>query len=971
MKDLGFELMWQTRIKEIQGLVSLYRYRKNGAQVLTVENEDENKVCGITLRTPPRDSTGVAHILEHSVLCGSRKYPVKEPFVELLKGSLHTFLNAMTFPDKTCYPVASQNSQDLLNLMDVYLDAVFFPRITPEIFAQEGWHLIRDGHSPQGLSYQGVVYNEMKGAYSSPDSLLAEYSQQSLFPDNTYGLDSGGHPESIPELSYEQFLEFHRTYYHPSNARIFIYGNDDPRPYLALLHEYLQHFQALDVDSHIELQPRLAQPRRLKTHYPADPQNGAKPMLSKNWLLDASTNLGANLRAHILEELLIGMPASPLRKALLDSGLGEDLAGIGLEADLRQMFFSTGLKGITAEEKVPEVEDIILETLRSCAEEGFDPRTVEAAVNSVEFELRENNTGSLPRGLVLMIRALSTWLYDEDPTLLWAFEPPLEEIKTRLESREPVFEQMVKEYLLDNPHQSTVVLSPDPDKGRGIEKREKKRLQELSAQLSPKQLQAIQEESERLQTLQQEPDPPEELAKIPRLTVQDLPAQAPRYPLHIEKEESGLVLFHDLFTNSVFYVDVGFDLGQLDQKYLGYARLFGRALTEMGTQDEDYVSLSQRIQARTGGIHAQTFAAAHEQTGQPCTWLFLRGKAMAGRVLDLMDILRDILTKPLLDNHKRFKQLVLEEKAGMEQRLIPAGHQMVNTRLRSKYNLSDWVNEHISGLSYLLFLRFLADKVENNWEKVVQDLEHIRERLLNRTCMIYNVTCDQATWKESMPALDAFIGELPQASPRPAKWLVECQAGDEGVRIPAQVNYVGKAVDLFSLGYTFHPSSLVVARYLRMSWLWDKIRVQGGAYGAFSLLDRVSGVMSFLSYRDPNIIKTLNVYDQTADFLTTSILSREEVEKAVIGTIGDMDAYRLPDAKGFTSMLWYLSGETDENRQKRREAILSTTAQDFQAFGQWLKELSAKGHVVVLGDGSALDQAVDKGLSLDHVWQVL
>lgn len=694
-------------------------------------------------------------------------------------------------------------------------------------------------------------------------------------------------------------------------------------------------------------------------------------MLTRNWLLDVSTNLEANLKAHILEELLTGMPASPLRKALLESGLGEDLAGVGLETDLRQMFFSTGLKGITAEEKVPDVEEVILDTLRSCAEQGFDPRTVEAAVNSVEFDLRENNTGSLPRGLVLMIRALSTWLYDEDPTLLWAFEGPLQAIKTRLESGEPVFENMVREYLLDNPHQSTVILSPDPEKGREIEKREKKRLQELSAKLSPDQLQAIQSESERLQALQQEPDLPEELVKIPRLTVQDLPVQAPSYPLHIEKEESGLVLFHDLFTNSVFYVDVGFDLGQLDQKYLGYARLFGRALTEMGTLDEDYVSLSQRIQARTGGIHAQTFAAGHEQTGQPCTWLFLRGKAMAGRVLDLMDILRDILTRPLLDNPKRFKQLVLEEKAGMEQRLIPAGHQMVNTRLRSKYNLPDWVNEHISGLSYLLFLRFLADKVENNWENVVQDLEHISQRLINRTCMVFNVTCDEKTWKESRPVLDAFISELPRAPLQPAKWLVECQAGDEGVRIPAQVNYVGKAVDLFSLGYTFHPSSLVVARYLRMSWLWDKIRVQGGAYGAFSLLDRISGIMSFLSYRDPNIIKTLKVYDQTADFLTSSTLAREEVEKAIIGTIGDMDTYRLPDAKGFTSMLWYLSGETDESRQKRREAILSTTAQDFQAFGRWLKELSTTGHVVVMGDGSALDQAVGAGLNLDHVWQVL
>jgi len=970
MQDLGFELVWQTRIQEIQGLVSLYTYSQNGAEVLTVENDDENKVMGITLRTPPRDSTGVAHILEHSVLCGSRKYPVKEPFVELLKGSLQTFLNAMTFPDKTCYPVASQNTQDLLNLMDVYLDAVFFPRITPEIFAQEGCHLVARQDSRDGLGYQGVVYNEMKGAYSSPDSLLAEYSQQSLFPDTTYGLDSGGHPESIPHLTYEQFLEFHRTYYHPSNARIFIYGNDDPRPYMALLQEYLQQFSALDVESRIGLQPRFSAPERVTAYYPADPQSGSKSMLTVNWLLDASTNLEANLGAHILEELLIGMPASPLRKALLDSGLGEDLAGIGLEGDLRQMFFSTGLKGIQAEDG-PRVEEVIYSTLRSCAEEGFDPKTVEAAVNSVEFDLRENNTGSLPRGLVLMIRALSTWLYDEDPTLLWAFERPLEGLKAQLQAKEPVFERMVREYLLDNPHQSRVLLSPDPEKGRAVEKREKKKLQELKARLSPDELQAIQAEAERLEALQQEPDPPQELAKIPRLTVNDLPPKAPMYPLQVEAKTNGLVLYHELFTNAVFYLDVGFGLGQLEQKYLGYVRLFGRALTEMGTLDEDYVSLSQRIQARTGGIHAQALSAAHEESREPCTWLFLRGKAMADKVGDLVGILEDVLTKPLLDYPERFRQLVLEEKARMEQRLIPAGHQMVNMRLRSKYSLADWVNEHISGLSYLLFLRFLAQKVETDWSGVVRDLEHIKERLFNRQNMVFNVTADAETWKSTQPILDALVHKLPRRPLHPAKWLVDCQIGDEGVKIPAQVNYVGKAVDLYTQGYSFHPSSLVVARYLRMSWLWDKIRVQGGAYGAFSLLDRVSGVLSFLSYRDPNITNTLQVFDDTADYLTRASLAAAEVEKAVIGTIGDMDAYSLPDAKGFTSMLWYLTGETDIKRQQRREAILSTTAEDFQAFGQWLRELSTHGHVVVMGDEAALEQAVNTGLKLDHVWQAL
>ena len=969
MKDLGFDTVWSREIAEVQGRVTLYRFEQNGAEVLTVENNDENKVFGITLRTPPRDSTGVAHILEHSVLCGSRKYPVKEPFVELLKGSLQTFLNAMTFPDKTCYPVASQNSQDLLNLMDVYLDAVFFPRITPEIFAQEGWHLVPDGDEAK-LRYQGVVYNEMKGAYSSPDSMLAEYSQQSLFPDTTYGLDSGGHPDVIPELSYEQFLEFHRTLYHPSNARIFIYGKEDPRPYLQTVSAYLQHFDDLDVDSMIGMQPRFSQPQRMHRFYPADPEAGAKSMLTVNWLLDVSTNLEANLEAHILEEILIGMPASPLRKALLDSGLGEDLTGAGLESDLRQMFFSTGLKGVRAED-VPKVEELIHCTLAECLQTGFDPKTVEAAVNSLEFDLRENNTGSLPRGLVLMIRALSTWLYDQDPTLLWAFEQPLENIKARLQAGEKVFEQMLKRFLVDNTHQTTVVLSPDPEKGRVLEKREKQRLQELRARLSPEEIKALQAESERLQTLQQTPDDPQDLAAIPRLTVADLPRKAPVYPLQVHREEGPSLLVHELPTNGIVYLDVGFDLSQVEQKYLGYIRLFGRALTEMGTEKEDYVSLSQRIQARTGGIHAECLATPQEQKSEPCAWLFLRGKVMQDKAQDLMDIISDVLTMPVLDDAKRFKQLVLEEKARMEQRLIPAGHQVVNLRLRSKYTQTDWVNEHMSGLSYLLFLRFLADKVDTNWYGVESDLYMLRQRLINSKNMLINVTCDAHVWEGLEPSLQSLVHNLPQQPLQPARWLMECQPGDEGVTIPAQVNYVGKAVDLYQAGYTFESSSLVVVRYLRMSWLWDQIRVQGGAYGAFCLLDRVSGVLTFLSYRDPHINQTLQVYDQTVGFLTGSEMHAAEVEKAVIGTIGDMDAYRLPDAKGFTSMLWYLSGETEAKRQERRDAVLATRPEDFQRFGTWLQEVPKQGHVVVLGDASAVDAASHSGLSLDHVWQVL
>ena len=473
MNPTGFTCLQDTYVDEIRSQCRLYRHDRTGAEVLSVENQDTNKVFGISFRTPPNDSTGVAHILEHSVLCGSRKYPLKEPFVELLKGSLQTFLNAMTFPDKTCYPVASQNTQDFYNLIDVYLDAVFHPRLTENIFRQEGWHY--ELASPEDtLRLKGVVYNEMKGAYSSPDGLLSEYSQQTLFPDTTYGLDSGGNPSQIPELTFEQFQDFHRTYYHPSNARIFFYGDDDPEKRLRLIDAALEEFSAQQVDSAVSDQAYWKNPKREERVYAAGPDSENKTMLTLNWLLGAVDDVKANLTLQVLEDILLGAPGAPLRQALLDSGYGEDVAGAGLEEDLKQMFFSTGLKGISPD-KAEEVECLLLQTLQRLADEGLDPEAVQAGLNSVEFEMRENNTGSLPRGLLVMIRSLSTWLHDEDPLALLQFEAPLQSLKDDLANGRPVFEECIRRYLLDNPHRSTLILRPDPELSQRMEAEEAER----------------------------------------------------------------------------------------------------------------------------------------------------------------------------------------------------------------------------------------------------------------------------------------------------------------------------------------------------------------------------------------------------------------------------------------------------------------------------------------------------------------
>jgi Zn-dependent M16 (insulinase) family peptidase len=953
----GFELLTEQEIPELNTTARLWRHLRTGAELLSLENDDENKVFGVTFRTPPPDSTGLPHIMEHAVLCGSRKYPVKEPFIELAKGSLKTFLNAFTFPDKTCYPVASQNVKDFYNLIDVYLDAVFYPLIPPHTLQQEGWHYeLEDPADP--LTFKGVVFNEMKGAYSSPDNLLGRYSQQSLFPDHPYGLDSGGDPREIPNLTYEQFKSFHQTFYHPSNARIFFYGDDDPRERLRLIDEFIAEFEPLGVLSAIPSQPRFAGPQRFTYPYDAGQETDGdkKAMLTTNWMLDESRDPVTSLGLVMLSHILIGTPASPLRKALIDSGLGEDLTSGGLDSDLRQMIFSTGLKGIALED-AEKVETLVLETLNTLVEEGIDPDMVEAAINTIEFRLRENNTGYFPRGLSLMLRALTTWLYDGDPLAPLAFEAPLAAIKGHLEAGEPYFEELIRHYLVENPHRTTVLLKPDPELRQRQEAAETERLSQARAAMDEEQLQSVIENTRHLKLLQETPDPPEALATIPTLTLEDLDKENKLIPLAVLQENGTEVLFHDLFTNGIVYLDAGFNLGVLPQEMLPYVPLFGQALVKIGTEEEDFVKLSQRIGRKTGGIAPATFTSAIQDSQEITTWLFMRGKATVPQAEDLLAILQDVLLTVKLDNQERFRQMVLEAKAREEAALVPGGHRIVNTRLRARFDQAGWAAEQMDGISYLFFLRRLAADIEENWPAVLEKLEQVRHTLLNRDNMLINVTLDAADWDGFRPQLASFLGALPSSPVAQVQWSPDHNLAFEGLTIPAQVNYVGKGVNLYELGYRLHGSVSVISNYLRTTWLWERVRVQGGAYGAFFLFDHHSGVLTYLSYRDPNLLGTLDNYDGTSRFLHQLDLSPEELTKSIIGAIGQMDAYQLPDAKGYTSMVRYLIGDTDAKRQRRREEVLSTTPADFKAFAEVLKEANQEGQVVVLGSQEAIEQA--------------
>ena len=952
----GFQVQREQDIKELRIQAKLFRHARTGAELLSLTTDDANKVFGVAFRTPPSDSTGVAHILEHSVLCGSKKYPVKEPFVELLKGSLQTFLNAFTYPDKTCYPVASQSLQDFYNLIGVYLDAVFYPRLNPFVFQQEGWHFeLEDPNGP--LIYKGVVFNEMKGAYSSPDNVLSEYSLQSLFPDNTYGLDSGGDPKQIPNLSFEQFQAFHAKYYHPSNARFYFYGDDDPDNRLRLVNEYLKDFDSIQIDSNIRLQPFFHKPRRTVRSFMVgkDEDYSSKGMITLNWLLPETTDVLTSFALRILEYILLGMPASPLRKTLIDSGLGQDLAGAGLGTELRQIYLSTGLKGIKVE-NADRIEGLIMETLNTLAQKGIDPRTVGAALNTIEFRLRENNTGGFPRGLLLMLRALTTWLYDGDPLALLAFEKPLEMIKSSVRSNNLIFEDMISRLLVNNPHRTTLILKPDPDLREAEDAVEKDRLARARSGMSSKEMDSVIEETRELKRLQETPDPPEALATIPILRLADLEKKNKEIPIARFDLQETPVLFHDLFTNGIAYLDLGLNLHTLPGKYLPYVPLFGQALVEMGTDKEDFVTLTQRISRKTGGIRPQSFTSAVKNGKRSAVWLFLRGKTTLSQTEELTSILRDVLLDIRLDNQQRFRQMVLEAKARAEQKLIPQGHMFVGLRIRAHFGEAHWAAEQMSGISYLFFLRELARAVDENWSEVLAVLEDMRHILINRNAIILNITMDEDDWRHFEPHVKDLLGALPEAPVTEAEWSPESTALFEGMAVASRVNYVGKGADLYKLGYRFHASTLVITRYLRNAWLWDRIRVQGGAYGAFCLFDRLSGALTFVSYRDPNLTKTLETFDQTAQFLHDTDLREEELNKSIIGAIGGLDAYMLPDAKGYTSMVRYLTGDTEEVRQQMRDEVLGTKASDFKKFAQVLEQVKESGLVKILGSPSAIEE---------------
>ena len=944
-------------IEELNSLALVFEHEKSGAEVLALENDDDNKVFSATFRTPPKNDRGVAHILEHSVLCGSKKYPVKEPFMEMVKGSLQTFLNAMTYPDKTMYPVASRNAKDFGNLMSVYLDAVFYPNITEEIFMQEGWH--HEMESPdQGIVYKGVVYNEMKGVFSSPESILDRYLDHSLFPDSPYGFESGGDPKDIPDLTYQEFKEFHEKNYHPSNCRLFFYGDGDTQEHLQFLNdEYLQNFDQIEVDTAIPLQKTFTSSKREVIHYPVSDGESLekKTFVSLGMKLGLSTDHEHCMGMSILSYLLLGTSASPLRKALMDSELGSEIIGGGFDDHRAETMFAVGLKG-TEEENEAKIIDLIFSTLNGLVDKGIEEDMILSAVNSIDFKLREANFGGFAKGIVYNIQALGSWLYDADPLIHLRYDEVMQRIKS--ESKNRYFEKLIEQNLLNNPHQSILIAKPKPGLAAEQEAEMMEKLDQLKNSLKDDEKQDLVKKTHALQESQMTPDSPEALATLPMLDLSDINRESEAFPLDIKRESSPRILFHDLFTNNIAYTQIGFNTQALPLDLIQYLPLLGRLILGMGTNKRNYVEMSQRIGIHTGGIRSWNYSSTRMgKRDQIISYQFFSGKGLMEKLDDLFDIYKELFGELNFSNHKRLVEIIRSTKADMEDSIVPHGNQYVLSRVKSYHSKLGRYDELTDGITYYRFLQDLLKRVEKDPAEVAEKFLATANILFSRDNVLVNLTGEEKHYPQFEKQISALMDIIPDNKSTPQDLQLNSGQENEGFLTASTVQYVGKGANLYDMGFEYTGKFDVLKSLLSTSFLWDRVRVHGGAYGSSSSFDYYSGDFTFVSYRDPNLQETLNVYDETADYLNQLELSEAELTKLIIGCVGHLDPPYTPDRKGTISMIENLTGRDHSQKQKHRDELLSTQVADLKGFAPLFQEIKENGKVCVLGNEEKIRSA--------------
>ncbi|QDR82144.1 insulinase family protein [Sporomusa termitida] len=947
----GFKLMDAKHVAEINSDAKLLVHKQSGARLLYLGNDDDNKVFSVTFRTPPEDSTGVPHIVEHSVLCGSRKFPIKEPFVELVKGSLNTFLNAMTFPDKTMYPVASRNEKDFRNLMDVYLDAVFYPQMlkTPAILMQEGWHYDLPDKNAE-LTYKGVVYNEMKGVFSSPDAILEHQIYAALFPDTTYGVESGGDPEYITDLTQEQFAAFHKKYYHPANSYIFLYGDLDLDDQLKFLDEaYLQDFTAVKIDSRIPLQKPFKETVVKVVDYPVSPQESTKDktFITLNVAAGKATDAESYLGLMMLEHILLETPAAPLKKALLDAGLGKEVFG-SYNKSILQPTMTFGVSGANPGQ-VEEFKAAVAATLAKLANEGLDKKLVESSVNIFEFHLREANYGNRPKGLVYNMKCLDSWLYDEDPLIHLAYEPALAAIKRQ--AKKGYFEQLIKTCLLNNTHQALVALTPSCDVGAQKATELKQKLANYKESLSPAQLAALVKQTKALKERQETSDSPEALESIPLLELKDIDPKAEEL-VTVEQKEQGIpVLLHPYFTNQIAYVNLYFNIGAVAEAELPYVFLLADLLGKVDTARLPYTELAKEINIHTGGFAYDVFAFSENADDETFTPMFrVKAKALVSKLPEMFGLLGDVAGSSLFNDSGRLKELIRETKAAWDTALFRRGQQVVASRLLSYVSPVAKYNE-TGLLTYYKFIAALEDNLETRVNEIGRTLAAVAQTIFNKDNLLAGVTCTREDYEKFSESLAVLIEKLGSRQFKPVKYSFKAQALNEGLLTSGKVQYVAKGANFRRLGYTYHGSMKVLETILRYDYLWNRIRVQGGAYGAFTQFDR-SGNVVFGSYRDPNLAETVRVYDETVQYLnnfTASQVSKREMTKYIIGTMSALDTPLTPQMKGERADAAYIRNISQADLQQERAEVLATRQEDIRKLADVVDAVMQANYLCVLG----------------------
>lgn len=949
----GFALEREERIDEINGTGRLFVHNRSGARLCHLECDDDNKVFAIGFRTPPFDSTGAPHILEHSVLCGSRKFPSKEPFVELAKGSLNTFLNAMTYPDKTVYPVASKNEQDLFNLMDVYLDAVLRPNIydVGEIFMQEGWHHELDSESSE-ITLKGVVYNEMRGAYSTPEEILYRKIQESLFPDTAYGFESGGDPDVIPELTYESFISFHSRYYHPQNSYIFLYGDMDIGHGLRFLNdEYLSDYIHTDIESAITRQEAFETRKELVFPYPVstDEDTKDKTYFSLNWVVDAATNPETYTAFGILEHMLLQTPAAPLKIELLKRRIGKDVLG-GFDRSILQPTFSVILKNSNPETRDAFV-NTVTGTIQNLVESGIDKRLIEASVNIHEFRMREADFRGLPKGLVYYIEIMDSWLYDGDPFQHLRYEPTLKRIKKAMSG--DYFEGLIDRYILKNTHCSIVELTPE----KGLEekriKKTQKELEAFRAELEESELSELVESTHRLKRRQAEPDSKEALLAIPLLELKDIKPEAERLPLE-EREEVVPVLAHPMFTSRISYLNLLFDTGCVPQGMLPYLPLLSTAMARISTSQFHYSELSKEINIHTGGIGFDTQVFSHKDSDEIFyPRLVVKAKAMTIKVEKLFKLLSEIIGLTRFDETRRLLEIVQETKSRMEIAISEAGHMVSINRLFSYFSPLGKFLETLSGISYYKFITDLERNFEARKGEISQSLAEVARLVFNRKNLTISVTGTDEDYPVFQRYLSSFIPCLGDVGLEKQRYEYDFAIRNEGLLTPGKVQFVAKGYNFRRLGYSYSGTLEVLRTIASLDFLWSRIRVQGGAYGSFARFSR-NGNMFFCSYRDPNLKETLEAYDDASHYISSFDPGERELKKYIIGTIGGLDSPLTPSMKGEVAAARYISGISHEEVQKRREEVLGTKKEDIRRCADMVRDAMKENYICVIGSEAKL-----------------